>query len=75
MGKTLIGFTDNEIRFAIGVLEFSRHKLQERYYESHSGIDQLLINDWIIQTTQLLGEFKNHLPKVQPVVYPEGPEA
>ena len=65
MSKTLIGFTDEEITYATSVLEFARTKLQERHDESHSGVDQLLINGWILQTSELLGRFEQHLPKVE----------
>ena len=59
MGKTLIGFTDEEISFATSLIEFARTKLQERHDESHSGVDQLLINGWLVSTSELLTKFEN----------------
>jgi len=68
-GKTLIGFTEEEIRFATSLIEFARTKLQENHDASHSGVDQLLINSWILSTSELLGKFEEHLPIVKPEVY------
>jgi hypothetical protein len=79
MSEKLIGFTDEEIKFATSVLEFARTKLQERHDESHSGVDQLLINGWIISTSELLSKFEANLPEPEPVIadeeLPERPEA
>jgi hypothetical protein len=79
MSEKLIGFTDEEIRFATSVLEFARTKLQERHDESHSGVDQLLINGWLISTSELLSKFEVLLPVPEPVIadedIPERPEA
>jgi hypothetical protein len=79
MSEKLIGFTDEEIKFATSVLEFARTKLQERHDESHSGVDQLLINGWIISTSELLSKFEVLLPVPEPVIadeeLPEAPEA
>ena len=58
MAETLIGFTDKEIDFATSLVEFARTKLQERHDESHSGVDQLLINGWIVSTDELLTKFQ-----------------
>jgi hypothetical protein len=59
MSQTLIGFTDKEIEFAKSLIEFSRTKLQENHDASHSGVDQLLINSWLISTSELLTKFEN----------------
>lgn len=59
MGKTLIGFTDEEIRFTTSLIEFARTKLQENHDASFSGTEQLLINSWIISTSELLTKFEN----------------
>jgi hypothetical protein len=59
MGKTLIGFTDEEIRFATSLIEFARTKLQENHDASFSGTDQLLINSWLISTSELLTKFES----------------
>ena len=79
MSEKLIGFTDEEIKFATSVLEFARTKLQERHDESHSGVDQLLINGWLISTSELLSKFEVLLPVPEPVIadedIPERPEA
>jgi hypothetical protein len=79
MSEKLIGFTDEEIKFATSVLEFARTKLQERHDESHSGVDQLIINGWIISTSELLSKFEVLLPVPEPVIAdedtPERPEA
>ena len=79
MSEKLIGFTDDEIKFATSILEFSRTKLQERHDESHSGVDQLLINGWLISTSELLSKFEVLLPVPEPVIadedIPERPEA
>jgi hypothetical protein len=69
MGKTLIGFTDEEIKFATSLIEFSRTKLQENHDASFSGTEQVIINSWILSTSELLGKFEEHLPIVEPVVY------
>ena len=58
MPETLIGFTDEEIEFSKSLIEFARTKLQERHDESHSGVDQLLINGWLISTSELLTKFE-----------------
>jgi len=77
--ETMIGFTNEELTFATSLVEFARTKLQERHDESHSGVDQLLINGWLISTSELLTKFEENAPKPQPVVYdedlPEPPEA
>ena len=79
MSKTLIGFTDEEITFAVSALEYTKTKLQEQHDHSHSGVDQLLINGWIISTGELLATFTDKLPEPKPVVadedYPKAPEA
>jgi len=79
MSEKLIGFTDNEIAFASSVLKFAKKKLQENHDESHSGVDQLLINSWIIDTGELLSKFEALLPVPEPVIadedIPERPEA
>jgi len=59
MAETLIGFTDQEIEFSKSLIEFARTKLQENHDASHSGVDQLLINSWIISTSELLTKFEN----------------
>jgi hypothetical protein len=59
MGKTLIGFTEEEIRFTTSLIEFARTKLQENHDASFSGVEQLLINSWLISTSELLTKFEN----------------
>jgi hypothetical protein len=73
MGKTLIGFTDEELTFATSMIEFAKTKLQERHDESHSGVDQFLINSWIISASELLTKFEEVAPKPEPVDYEEIP--
>ena len=76
MSEKLIEFTDEEIKFATSVLQFARTKLQERHDESHSGVDQLLINGWLISTSELLSKFEVLLPVPEPSIADEGlPEA
>jgi hypothetical protein len=80
MSEKLIGFTDDEIKFATSVLEFARTKLQEQHDASHSGVEQLIINSWIISTIELLSKFvEANLPEPEPVIadeeLPERPEA
>jgi hypothetical protein len=75
MGKTLIGFTEEEIRFTTSLIEFARTKLQENHDASFSGVDQLLINSWIISTSELLSKFEEHQPIVEPKVYESVDEA
>jgi hypothetical protein len=79
MSEKLIGFADDEIKFATSVLEFARTKLQEQHDASHSGVDQLLINSWIISTIELLSKFEVLLPTPEPSIadedIPERPEA
>jgi hypothetical protein len=58
MAETLIGFTNEEIDFATSLVKFARTKLQEQHDETHSGVDQLLINGWIISTDELLTKFE-----------------
>ena len=69
MPKTMIAFTDEELRFSTSLIEFARTKLQENHDASFSGTEQVLINSWIISTSELLGKFEEHLPIVEPVVY------
>jgi len=59
MGKTLIGFTEEEIRFTTSLIEFARTKLQENHDASFSGVEQLLINSWLISTSELHTKFEN----------------
>ena len=79
MSKTLIGFTDEQIAFAVSALEYTKTKLQEQHDTSHSGVDQLVINGWIISTGELLSTFTDNLPEPKPSVadedIPEAPEA
>ncbi len=77
MSKTLIGFTEDEIRFAKSLIEFSRTKLQEQHDESHSGVDQLLIGGWLVSTSELLSKFENTATYTEVLVStgPEQPEA
>jgi hypothetical protein len=79
MSEKLIGFTDDEIKFATSVLEFARTKLQEQHDASHSGVDQLIINSWVISTIELLSKFEVLLPTPEPSIadeeLPERPEA
>lgn len=58
MAETLIGFTDEEIEFSKSLIEFARTKLQENHDSSHSGLDQFLINSWLISTSELLTKFE-----------------
>lgn len=64
-----ISFTEEELRFATSLAEFARTKLQENHDASFSGTEQLLINSWILSTSELLGKFEASLPIVQPKVY------
>jgi hypothetical protein len=73
MAETLIGFTDQEIEFSKSLIEFARTKLQENHDASHSGVDQLLINSWIISTSELLTKFENRGVKHIEVVTQEVP--
>jgi hypothetical protein len=73
MSKTLIGFTDEEIRFATSLIEFARTKLQENHDASFSGTEQVIINSWIISTSELLTKFEEVAPKPEPVAYEEIP--
>lgn len=73
MPKTMIAFTDEELRFATSMIEFARTKLQENHDASFSGVEQLLINSWIISTSELLTKFEEATPKPEPTVYDEIP--
>lgn len=64
-----ISFTEEELRFATSLAEFARTKLQENHDASFSGVEQVLINSWILSTSELLGKFEENLPIVKPVVY------
>jgi hypothetical protein len=59
MGKTLIGFTDEEIRFTTSLIEFAKAKLQENHDASFSGTEQVIINSWLISTSELLTKFES----------------
>ena len=73
MGKTLIGFTEEEIRFATSLIEFARTKLQENHDASFSGTEQVIINSWILSTSELLTKFEEVAPKPEPINYEEIP--
>lgn len=79
MSEKLIAFTDDEIAFAVSSLRYTKTKLQEQHDTSHSGVDQLLINGWIISTTEMLAKFELLVPTPEPVdtdeELPEAPEA
>jgi hypothetical protein len=79
MSEKLIGFTDDEIAFAVSVLKYTGTKLKEQHDASHSGVDQLLINSWAISTSELLSKFEVLLPTPEPSIadedIPERPEA
>lgn len=79
MSEKLIAFTDEEITFAVSALKYTGTKLQEQHDASHSGVDQLLINSWIISTTEMLAKFESLVPTPEPVDtdedLPERPEA
>lgn len=59
MSETLIGFKNEEIEFASSLIKFAQTKLQEQLDNSHSGVDQLLINGWLVSTSELLAKFDN----------------
>jgi archaellum component FlaC len=67
----VIELTNEELQFAVSMIEFAKTKLQERHDESHSGVDQFLINSWIISTSELQTKFEDALPKVEPQQYDE----
>jgi hypothetical protein len=71
MSEKLIGFTDEEITFAVSALEYTKTKLQEQHDASHSGVDQLLINGWIISTSEMLTKFASLMPTPEPSVADE----
>jgi hypothetical protein len=79
MSEKLIAFTDEEITFAVSALKYTGTKLQEQHDASHSGVDQLLINGWIISTTEMLAKFESLVPTPEPSIadeeLPEAPEA
>jgi hypothetical protein len=68
MSEKLIGFTDEEITFAVSALEYTKTKLQEQHDASHSGVDQLLINGWIISTSEMLTKFESMVSTPEPSV-------
>jgi hypothetical protein len=57
-----IEFTKDELAFAKGLVEFARTKLEERGKETHSGVDQFLINGFLISTSELLAKLEAHNP-------------
>lgn len=71
MSEKLIAFTDEEITFAVSALKYTGTKLQEQHDASHSGVDQLLINSWIISTSKLLTKFESLMPTPEPSVADE----
>lgn len=58
-----IEFTKDELEFAKGLVEFARTKLEERGKETHSGVDQFLINSFLISTSELLTKLEEHTPR------------
>jgi hypothetical protein len=60
-----IEFSKEEITFAVSMAEYAKTRLQEQHENSHSGVDQLLINGWIMSTEELADKFKSHLESLQ----------
>lgn len=58
---TQIEFSKEEITFAFSMAEYAKTRLQEQHDNSHSGVDQLLINGWIMSAEKLADKFKSHL--------------
>lgn len=66
MSKTLIGFTDKQIKFAVSLNEFAIKQLQKAQEESHSGVDKFLYGDWIASAEEILETFKANVPQNEP---------
>lgn len=64
MEKT-ITFTSTEIRFMYSLLNYAKKNLEEDKAESHSGVDQLLYNDWIHYSEELIGKVLGAMPEEQ----------
>jgi hypothetical protein len=60
-----IEFSKEEITFAVSMAEYAKARLQEQHDNSHSGVDQLLINGWIMSAEELADKFKSHLENTQ----------
>jgi hypothetical protein len=80
MSEKLIGFTDEEIGFAISITKYALKKLDEQHGETHSGVDRLLLSGWMVETEDLINKFEAVNPvKPEPSVadeeLPERPEA
>ena len=58
MSETLIGFTDLEITQAKEMLRVAKERLQEAHDASHSGVDKLLLNSWVIDADKLIAKFE-----------------
>lgn len=66
MPKTLIGFTDEQIKFAVSLSEYALKQLQKAQEESHSGVDRLLYGDWIASAEEIVEVFKAEMPQNEP---------
>ena len=66
MSKTLIGFTDKQIKFAVSLSEYALKQLQKAHDESHSGVDRLLYGDWIASAEEIVEVLKANMPQNEP---------
>jgi len=64
MEKT-ITFTSTEIGFLYSLLAYAKRELEQDKAESHSGVDQLLYNDWIHYSEDLISKVFRAMPDKQ----------
>jgi hypothetical protein len=76
MPKTLIGFTDEELDFAISIAKYALKKLDQQHEETYSGVDRLLLSGWMVDTEDLINRLEAVKPaKPEPVEELVAPEA
>lgn len=64
--KVMIGLTKEQIAFAASLADYATDKLKIQHEESYSGVDQLLLSDWIQSAKELAEEFRSHIV-IEPV--------
>jgi hypothetical protein len=59
--KTMIGLTKEQLAFAVSLADYATAKLKIQHKESHSGVDRLILEDWIISSEKLANEFRSYV--------------
>jgi|694.fasta_scaffold61739_1 hypothetical protein len=59
--KTMIGLTKEQLAFAVSLADYATAKLKIQHKESHSGVDRLILDGWIISSEELANEFRSYV--------------